>query len=254
MKYVLLILLISCNSSYDKKIAKQVPRSTFVDSVSKTLDSFKLAVADFKEVSDFAQDAQSEIKRLEKENSLLEKYDFKYSPKFDSSIKLEALSYAAPKESNYNIDLLKRLRELEAENARLKKRIYQDSMYHVRTDKDIVPNEIETEKPNDKSLIITLDKKLRGDGDISETGVSVWIMDYNKESKKIMKTYLNCQQKDLNLLNAKEASYYEGQYFFNDIQPGKYLVKVCALYGNWMVVNKKDYKQEIKMLMSPPIQ
>jgi len=56
------------------------------------------------------------------------------------------------------------------------------------------------------------------------------------------------------LLDAKEASYYKGQYFFNDIEPGEYLIKVCALYGNWMVINKKDYKQEIEMLMSPPIQ
>ena len=103
-------------------------------------------------------------------------------------------------------------------------------------------------------MVITLDKQLKGDGDISETGVSVWIMPYNKQSKKLMKEYGNCQTKDLNLLEAKEANYYNGVYFFNDVSPGKYLIKVCALYGNCVVFKREEKFQTVKMLMSPPIQ
>jgi hypothetical protein len=148
--------------------------------------------------------------------------------------------------------LRQKILDYEREIAKLKNRLFYDSMGRVgKIEYDKVPNE---EMPNDKSLVITLNKKLRGDGDISEQGVSVYIMKYTKKAKKVFKGYANCQQKDLNLLDAKEASYYRGQYFFNDIEPGEYLIKVCALYGNWMVINKKDYKQEIEILMSPPIQ
>jgi hypothetical protein len=255
MKYLILILVLASCGQSEKAYTINVPqiKNDIIDSVLLTSDSIRDAFADLPE---YINNIKSRINKLEKENSLL-KADFTYTADSSYSPKIEMLSYAAPKERNYDNDLLNRLRYLEAENARLKKRIYQDSMYHVRTEKvDRVPDEVmpEQEKPNDKSLVITLDKQLKGDGDISEEGVSVWIIPYNKQSKKAFKEYGNCQTKDLNSLDAKEASYYNGVYFFNDIEPGKYLIKVCALYGNCVVFKREEKFQTVKMLMSPPIQ
>ena len=110
-------------------------------------------------------------------------------------------------------------------------------------------------KPNDKSLVIELDKRIKGDGDISDQGISVYIMKYTREVKKKFKEYGNCALSDINSVEAKQAYYYGGLYFFNDVPPGKYLIKVCALYGNWIVINReKETEQKIKMQVSPPIQ
>jgi len=249
MKYICLLILISCNSSSDKKMIDKVTHSSFVDSVSKIVDSINTAMDDFKEVANFAIDAKAQIKDLE-ERKALTQAQVENEPTYLSMMRSEDYKPVDDKDKEI-YRLTQKIKEYEREIAKLKNRLFYDSMSKVSQNYDQVPNEI---KPDDKSLIITLNKKLRGDGDISEQGVSVWIMKYTKKAKKQFKGYDNCQLKDLNLLDAKEANYYKGQYFFNDIEPGEYLIKVCALYGNWMVINKKDYKQEIEILMSPPIQ
>jgi len=223
----------------------KIDTSSPIDSLIETSDSINHALYDMK--SDMAQ-AISYVKKvnsLKKEKAEIESgviyrdaYAMQYEPSDEKDKKIR--------------ELTEKILSYEREISRLKRKISADSSAKLSKSDfyDIVPEE----KPNDKSLVITLNKKIRGDGEISETGVSVWIMKYSKKAKKTFKGYDNCQQKDLNLLDAKEAGYYKGQYFFNDIEPGEYLIKVCALYGNWMVINKKDYKQEIEILMSPPIQ
>ena len=240
---ILFILLWSCNSEEARPV--EVAETVSFDSLMVNADSANQELRDFK-VS-LAQTV-SQIKEL---NSRKGEVFNKIS---SNPVYMDALTFDRVIDTGDYNELRNKLREYETEIARLKKKIYTDSVYHSKVDR--VPNSVtyEPEKPNDKSLIIELDRKLRGDGDISEQGVSVWIMKYTKKAKKLFKGYDNCQSKDLNLLDAKEASYYRGQYFFNDIEPGEYLIKVCALYGNWMVINKRDYKQEIEMLMSPPIQ
>jgi hypothetical protein len=65
MKYIWVLIIVSCNSSSDKRIFNKEVHSSFIDSISKVVDSVGIAVADFKEVADFAKDAQARIKELE---------------------------------------------------------------------------------------------------------------------------------------------------------------------------------------------
>jgi len=247
----ILFVFASCNSSSEKASPVAVSNKPLTDSISLIVDSLQEWTDDLSNVSDYAIKAQSKINQLQKENRELAQRAGESEP-----LAFKFNEYPDNRDKQIS-DLITELSALKKENVRLRKRIEADSLIKYGKIKsmpdyiDQVPNEL---KPNDKSLIVTLNKKLRGDGDISEQGVSVWIMKYTKDAKKAFKGYESCQQKDLNLLNAKEANYYRGQYFFNDVEPGKYLIKVCALFGNWMVINKKDYKQEIEILMSPPIQ
>jgi len=245
MRYLILILLFySCNS--DRATSMSVESFGAVDSLIAASDSTNEFL---REMDTTLSNTIAQVKylsRLSKQKEVLQ-------ARIKDPVYLDALQYIPSDEKDQQIrKLTEKILAYEREIARLKRKIAYDSLVKSDMGKnyDIVPEE----KPNDKSLVITLNKKIRGDGEISETGVSVWIMKYTKKAKKTFKGYDNCQQKDLNLLDAKEANRYKGQYFFNDIEPGEYLIKVCALYGNWMVINKKDYKQEISMLMSPPIQ
>jgi hypothetical protein len=241
----ILLLFVACNSGNEKATSITVNK-TSTDSISLIVDSLREWTQDLSSVSSYAIYAQAKIKQLEKDKNKVEE-------QVRNPVYLDALQYLPADQKDEELrKMTEKLLAYEREIARLKRRIYSDSVSRLSKSEsyDIVPEE----KPNDKSLVITLNKRIRGDGDISENGVSVWIMKYTKKAKKAFKGYDNCQAKDLNSLQAKEANYYRGQYFFNDIEPGEYLIKVCALYGNWMVINKKDYKQEIEILMSPPIQ
>ena len=245
-----LLVFVACNSSSEKASPVAVNNKPLTDSISLIVDSLKEWTEDISSVSNYAIKAQARIKQLEERKSIVES-QVQNEPVYLAMMRSEDYKPTDDKDKEI-YRLTQKIKDYEREISKLKNRLFYDSMERVgRIEYDRVPNE---EKPNDKSLVITLNKKLRGDGDISETGVSVWIMKYTKKAKKLFKGYESCQQKDLNLLDAKEANYYRGQYFFNDIEPGEYLVKVCALYGNWMVINKRDYKQEIEILMSPPIQ
>lgn len=248
MRYFIIIFLIACNSD---RATLEYKRSGAVDSLVMASDS----------ANDFLKEMDTTLgNTIDQVKSQIAKLNAK-KKEVESQIQNEPVYLSMMQSNDYKptddkdkeiYRLTQKIKDYEREISKLKNRLFYDSMERVgRIEYDQMPNE---EKPNDKSLVITLNKKLRGDGDISEQGVSVWIMKYTKKAKKQFKGYDNCQQKDLNLLDAKEASYYRGQYFFNDIEPGEYLIKVCALYGNWMVINKKDYKQEIEILMSPPIQ
>ncbi len=245
---IILIILSSCNSETARPIPVAEGNTTF-DSLIALQDSTNGELRETKaSLTSTISEVKAQIAVLSAKKKAVE-VQIGEQPTFMS---MRAEDYKPSDDKDKEINRLRQqVRDYEREIAKLKNRLFYDSMNHVSKNYDVVPNE---EKPDEKSLIITLDKKLKGDGDISETGVSVYIMKYTKDAKKLMKEYGNCQTKDLNLLQAKEANYYNGQYFFNDISPGKYLIKVCALFGNWMVINKTDYKQEIKMLMSPPIQ
>ena len=52
----------------------------------------------------------------------------------------------------------------------------------------------------------------------------------------------------------KKASYYEGQYFYNDIPEGEYLIKICSYYGSSKTINWKGKMQKpITLPLKPPV-
>ena len=237
MRYLILLIFISCNSSMEtKEVVMASPNNSLSDSVGIALDSLKMSIVDLSELSDFAKEAQAKIKRLEKEKQATEKEIEVYPMAMMSE------DYKKDDRDRVIAELRKKVYDYENQIASLKNQLYREQ---VKVDR--VPNKIEIEKPNDKSLVITLMGSL-------EQGASVWIMESNRKSKKIMKGYYNCQVKDLNSLGAIQAKFYHGVYFFNDVPTGKYLIKVCALYGDWVEVKRKDGYQTVAMKVAPPIQ
>ena len=241
-----MIFLASCGANNSNSTKTHKPST--VDSLIKTSDSVNDALRDMK--SDMAQAISfaKKIVSLKKEKELYEQpvvYADKYSD-----------AYYLPSD-----DKDKKIRELteqilfyERENARLRKRIEADSLIKYGKIKPM-PDYIESDppKPDGKSLIVNLDKRMRGDGDISDTAASVYRIPYSKKIKKYMRYDIYCAGVDLS--NAKQAYYYGGLYFFNDVPPGEYLIKVCAYYGNYKKIKREtDGYQMVTMQMSPPIQ
>ncbi len=236
MRYLILLIFVSCNSSMERKeISVPIANNTITDSISLVLDSLKTGLDDLKDVSDYAKEAQAKIARLEKEKKVTE-HQIEVYP-----MAMQSQDYKSDDRDKVIAELRKKVYDYENQIATLKNQLYREQ---VKVDR--VPNKIEPEKPNDKSLVVTLSG--------SEPGASIWIMESNRKSKKIMKGYYNCQMKDLNSLGAIEAKKYRDVYFFNDVPEGKYLIKVCALYGDWVEVKRKDGYQTVAMKVAPPIQ
>ncbi len=236
MRYLILLLLISCNSEQKKEISVPVASNLFSDSLLTTLDSLRASIGDFSDVAEYAKEAQTKIARLEKEKQATEKQIEVYP------MALASQDYKSDDRDKVIAELRKKVYDYENQIATLKSQLYREQ---VKVDR--VPNKIEVEQPNDNSLVITL-------MGVVEQGASVWIMESSRKAKKIMKGYYNCQIKDLNDLGAKEAKRYKDVYFFNDIPTGKYLIKVCALYGDWVEIKRKDEHQTVAMKVAPPIQ
>jgi len=233
-KYLPILLLWACNSASEKASPIIVSSQPLTDSISLIVDSLKEWSENISDISSYAIQAQAKIKRLESEKKATE-HQIEVYP-----MALSSENYVSDDRDRIIAELRKKVYDYENQIAALKSELY-------RTEVKVVPNKIEVEKPNDKSLVITLSGAL-------EQGASVWIMESNRKSKKIMKGYYNCQLKDLNSLGAIQAKSYKGVYFFNDVPVGKYLIKVCALYGDWVEVKRKDEHQTVAMKVAPPIQ
>ncbi|HMC98741.1 MAG TPA: hypothetical protein VKH37_01265, partial [Ferruginibacter sp.] len=52
----------------------------------------------------------------------------------------------------------------------------------------------------------------------------------------------------------RTANFYNGNYFFNSVPKGRYLVKICSYYGNFQMVSKDDGVKTVSMQVSPPTQ
>src|SRR6187402_2506053 len=143
MKYIWLLIFIACNSSMEtKEVLMAEPNNTLSDSVSIALDSLKMSIVDLSELSDFAKAAQAKIKRLENEKRATER-EIEVYP-----ISINNDDYKKDDRDRIIADLRKKVYDYENQIASLKNQLSRE----VKVDR--VPNKIEPEKPNDKSLVI----------------------------------------------------------------------------------------------------
>lgn len=244
MRYLfLLTILAACNSEQAKPIV--AIESGIVDSLSVLVDTTLMLAKGVDTLLTKAANTYAEIKVLRQEKKeLLQQLEKEYPASF-ATIRPDDEHLRKINELNG------KLIALEFENTRLKRKISQDSAYQSKVDKvPDKPVEYYVEKPNQNSVILQLDRKLKV-GEIPIENISVYILPYNKKSKKLM-TYENCDMSDMN--GARQADLYNGQYFFNGIAPGKYLIKICYLYGGYKVIERTDGLQVVAMQVAPPIQ
>lgn len=108
------------------------------------------------------------------------------------------------------------------------------------------------ETPDDNSIVVSLDGTSRRGGEVFvPQNLIIYLIPYNKSVKKYANYESSCGGE---LSGYRSASYYKGVYFFNSVQAGKYLIKICTYFGNYKVIDKGSGKYNITMQISPPIQ
>ena len=241
MRYFLFILLVSCNAKYETAETIEVPilDSSLIDSLASFNERLKAI-----DSSGNIEYAISEIKKLNREKKQLE-------TQLNNEVRIITVAKKDTSKDRLIAELRTKLSKYETEITRLQKQVPEKE----RTFVDQVPNQIEPEKPNEKSLVIELDRRIRDGGMIPDESVDIYLIPYDrKRVKKLMVYEISCDLYQINSLNGRQAQYYNGQHFFNDVAPGKYLVKICYYYGGYSVIEKKDQYQKIEMKVSPPTQ
>ena len=236
------LLLLSCNQA-EKVYTIDSPATDqpLTDSISLIVDSLKEWSENISDISSYAIQAKSEIKKLQQENKEL-------AEKAGEVVPL-AMMYSVPSDvkDKQIRDLVTERNFLKSENTRLKNIIYSDSVYKSRMIGK-VPEPTAEIRPNENSIILQLDRRMKDDGDIPLESITAYILPYDKKAKK-WKEYGYCSG-----LKGKQAELYNGQFFFNDVPPGKYLIKLCTYSGGYKIIEKETGLQVVAMQVAPPIQ
>ena len=232
MKYLVFIfILVSCSSN---KTAAPIYVGNADSSIQLMIDSTSMNIDS---LADKVETVELKMARLEKEKeSLLSQLN-------EPPPKLMALRTIV--DSSTKIDYSSRIKDLEREVAFLKRRIANDSSYIARMNKTVSPLEVYVEKPNETSLIVQ---------PVPSNNIDVYLIPYSKKAKKNLMIYeASCDISLINKFEGKLLSTYKGQHFLNDIPRGKYIIKFCTYFGNYMVFERTNEKQVIALQTSPPI-
>lgn len=242
MKYlIILFLLIGCsyNSKQDNSVSNisLLNKTDSLYSMALTINEsgFQLDTT-AKEILNDVQDKVNELHELKKQ------LHNKSQP---------TQQYTSQNNSGYDrliSELRKQIIELENEINYYKYHTSSKPPYTIKTEEKKVDQVI---TPDYESLIVKLNSgKLK-----VPDWVDVYLLPYNKKSRKLKIYETYCDLSQINkIVGFTKAYKNNGIYFFNSVQQGKYLIKICAYYGGYKVCEKKPGKQIEEIEFSPPIQ
>lgn len=159
------------------------------------------------------------------------------------------------------------IKDLKAYLKKLTNKISEDSLKLIsiqnkfdKVKKDYESKKLETSDetiggPDNLLLNFVMNSKR---GTIKTPGnLNIYLLPANdmKLVKDFMSYDINCNEYAMQRVpNYKVAKLYKGIYFFKNVPPGKYLIKVCYYYGNYKLINKVNGQQTVTLEVSPPIQ
>ena len=228
-----MIIFCSCNSSNETASPIFVDNSNR-DSISKVTDD---QINQIDSIGLIIDQKVNEVKRYQ-------------NIKHDYEQQVSAFVYQ-PERDNREVDeLRRRLNEANNEILRLNNEIAglrnkgSSEVYATASTKKPEYVEDKVPEPDDNSIIIELDTT----GIVMPSYLKIYLIPYEKKVKKYMVYETSCN------VTGYEATKYNGLYFFNSVEPGKYLIKICTYYGNYKLVRKDEGKMIVKMQVSPPLQ
>lgn len=180
-------------------------------------------------------------------NAVVAKLKYQESLRNDYQTQVAAYSYQPS--DNSNLDELKRkLSDANKEIVRLNGELssMKRTTLAAKPKKDTVfVDKVDT--PNENALLVDLDGK-------ASESLTIYLIPYSKRAKRLMSYETSCDESIIHKNDYKIAQQYKGLYYFNSVNPGKYLIKICTYYGNYKVVHKSTGKEIVRMQVAPPLQ
>ena len=116
---------------------------------------------------------------------------------------------------------------------------------------------IDTKNSLQLAIYYTKDEKYHPG--VSPEKINIYLIPFNNANIQVIKKaraydFLNFNEPDLQkAAGSKRASYCNGTYYFSNVTPGKYLVKVCTLYGAFKEFNIVKGNERLVIDAVPPI-
>lgn len=268
LKLILLLSIIgiySCNNKEqeDKKTELLFAKSdSMIAKIQKSgdrLDSItSLTVVEttgkIKYLTDIREDYSKKINVLESENKYFGKSIQNKDKQINELKKIVSISDATIRDLKV---YLKKLNDKVSEDS-LKIISIQNKFERVKKDyelKKIDINEETISGPDNLLLNLIVDSKRSTIK--SPKNLNIYLLPANdmKAIKEFIGYEINCNESAMEKIpNYKVAKYYKGIYFFKNVPPGKYLIKVCYYYGNYKIFTKVSGQQTLTLEIAPPIQ
>lgn len=242
---------ISANSSYELMKAN--------DSISQLFDK-SMRVMD-----SLIPSAKETVAKLYYYDSLSQAYKSQVD-----SIKVASKDVVIVVDSTEIVYLRDKLESTEREVTKLKLnltamigKVKADSMIIERFRRPVVitpPLTVKKEEPVDtidsNSIVISINPVSRKKDTIPlPSNLVIYLIPVAKGINKLAVYDLSCDESLIRRFSGyKLATYSKGGYFFPNVLPGKYLVKVCYYYGDFKYVTKGIDKLTVSLQLSPPIQ
>ena len=89
--------------------------------------------------------------------------------------------------------------------------------------------------------------------------INIYLIPYNDENMQVIRKaksydYYNFNEPALQKAKgSKRALYCDGTYYFSNVAPGKYLVKVCTLYGAYKEFSIEKGNERLVIDAVPPV-
>lgn len=246
--FIIAIIIASCNAEKREVISEEpIPEIESIDSLVELADSLRVK-SEFVDsitplISESIKDLHGQLMYANEQKQLLE-------DQLDRGQYVKAMWSEPKKDDTIVASLINKVRKYEKEIADLRRRIYIDSILHSKYIGKSIDKTIINDKPGLNSLLVELD----ADGANTDR-VGVYLIPYSSKAKrKLMQYEVGCDYKNITELQGKPAGYYNGVYFFNDVEEGKYIIKVCTYYGNYKVIKRLEGEQLVRMQLAPPVQ
>jgi len=131
-----------------------------------------------------------------------------------------------------------------------------DSIRHVQYPPSPCPN-IDTK--NSLQLAIYYTKNEKYHPGVTPEKINIYLIPYNESNTAIIKKaktydYYNFNEPELQKAkDSKVGMYCNGTYYFSNVTPGRYLVKVCTLYGSYKEIRVEKGNERVVIDAVPPI-
>ena len=117
-------------------------------------------------------------------------------------------------------------------------------------------DEVIADTINTNSIVITINPTTKKRDSIPlPSNLIIYLIPAVKGSGKLATYDIGCDESLIRrFAGYKKATYSKSGYFFPNVLPGRYLIKVCYYYGDFKYVTKGIDKLTISLQLSPPIQ
>jgi len=110
--------------------------------------------------------------------------------------------------------------------------------------------------PNENSIIVTLNTYSNKNKIVVPNDLTAYLIPVkgNKHIKRLAAYDMVCNENTFENYDYTVSTIFNGKFIFNNVESGKYLIKICAYVGGYKFITKQNNQLTFNMDIAPPLQ